>query len=676
MARKRKYRDPREYSVQDVTKGQGDNDCEDYHVSCLPWSSLDSRIECEKQGALDGTLVLRDYFSLSPAVQLSIKHQTYNISLEVFTNPGDGEFVLFTRPESINPSSAASIGRDLDQDNSNNDYLLSDEAKEYKRVILTANREYIIATQIHMQPQRLPAYTSTELAHFMYDEVKFTRRRRVKGLVGIDRDHAEAMAKFGFIPVKNVGSSSCGSGSSDTGGEEELPRLSGYFTRDGIISEAEREKCEAELVEKYGLKPYDDKPVGQPRVEKKSLNFEEYILAHGLDAPEVKRFFNDRLKLEGGFWEHELERLETLEKRMRGEEVTLKGWDKASSSRSSASTGESSGSGSSLYPPPLFTEQRPMSMHEYARKIAKQRQKPLEWGCATPVQSPTPAETCVPVTRQTNLDLPVPRFSTAMGLQQLSKNGLRVEARAEYIWKQAFGNFLGYGIRNPYKQAYPAAVTPVRSQATARVNQESPNESNLSGEEIFIYRNVKPSSNPIRQILKLPGGVQMDITDVNPLNPPSYNYTQMWLKKRADEDGALDDLEEDSKQCDEGSAIPDMEDVKKHIENATQNPEQDIKQRDRHRRTKLRPDESWIKPISDDDDDAYGELLHTMASQVARASKDQLKNLNNLINRNLAALQNVNEREGMTGDGEWGSADYGSGVYGYEDTYPGGVQRS
>lgn len=559
VARKRKDRDPREYSAQALSRGQEENDREDYHVSCLPWLALESRVECERQGVLDGSIVLSDYFSLSPAVQLFIKQQTYLESLEVFTNPAEGPSALFHAPPSICPSSAPSLGKPQDHDHSlDDDAFLSEDTREHKALILAENRHHVMMTQIYMLPQRLPEVSQTDIARFMYDEVNISRRRRRgKNRTKVD-PRSDIMVQNGFAEdSEGLGTVQQYIPRGDSQDGDEGLTLSEFLDRDCMIGEAETKNWQKELAEKYGLKPRTYEPIGVPRVKKKVLNFQEYILAHGLHAPEVKHFFNERLKLEGGFWEHELERMQALEKRVRGEkEIPSKGWDKVSSDGSITGSDDSYETDSPIRPPPGVM-QRPMSLHEYARRVIKYGKQPMEWGIITPASSPSRTTRSTPPRRQaTNISK---FYMSAKGGVQAPdhfESDYTEELETSHGTEHSFGSI---------SSCTPAPTLSVLSADGSQVGGRtfSPTapatlshiSTSLSGRDTLIYP-VVGCNNGARKILSLPSGVQMDITNLNPGNPPSYNYTQTWLQQRASSDTRALQSQQSIKEHDAKMRLP------------------------------------------------------------------------------------------------------------------------
>lgn len=536
VARKRKDRDPREYSAQALGRGQEENDREDYHVSCLPWLALESRVECERQGVLDGAIVLSDYFSLSPAVQLFIKQQTYLESLEVFTNPAEGPSALFPVPPSICPSSAPSLGKPQDHDQSlDDDALLSEDTREYKALILAANRHHVMLTQIYMLPQRLPDVSQTDIARFMYDEVNISRRRlRGKNRTKVD-PRSDIMAQNGFFEHSEEPGTIEQYAPADSQDGDEGLTLGQFLDRECMIGEAEENSWQQELAEKYGLKPRAYELMGASRVKKKVLNFQEYVLAQGIHAPEVKHFFNERLKLEGGFWDHELERIQALEKRVRGEkEIQSKGWDKVSSDGFITSSDDSYETDSPIRPPPGVM-QRPMSLHEYARRVIKHGKQPMEWGIITPMPSPSRTARSTPPRKQA---AGIPNFyMSARGTTQTS--GHFESDYTQELDESSEGTDHSF---DSVSSCAPASTISVLSADGSQVGGRTfsatataiPSHISTSppGRDNLLYP-VPGCNNGARKILSLPSGVQMDITNVNPGNPPSYNYTQEWLQQRA-----------------------------------------------------------------------------------------------------------------------------------------------
>lgn len=533
VARKRKYRDPREYTAQALSQGQEENDREDFHVSCLPWLALESRVECERQGVLDGAIVLNDYFSMSPAVQLFIRQQTYLESLEVFTNPAEGPSAFFPAPPSIRPGSAISLGKPADYDYSLGDEdILSEEARRYKALIISANRNHIMLTQIYMLPQRLPEIPQSEMARFMYDEVNITRRRRRgKNRTKVD-PRSEIMIKYGFVEhSESLGAKRKYTPPNSEDGDEG-PTLGRFL--DSRAGKVEDKGWREELFEKYGIRSRNYGLVGAPRVKRKALNFQEYILAHGLDAPEVKRFFDERLKLEGGFWEHELERIKALGKRVRGEEViSSKGWDKVSSNGSITSSNDSYETDSPIRPPPGVM-QRPMSLHEYARRVDKYGKQPMEWGTISPVESPSRTAKSTPCRKQ------APNISN---FYMSARGTVQTPNRPESDYIQERDDETGHKIKHSFDSMsshVPGSTLSVVSADGSQVGERTfsvniaPSyiSTSLSGGDTLLYP-MPTSGVGARKILSLPSGVQMDITNVNPRNPPSYNYTQEWLQQRA-----------------------------------------------------------------------------------------------------------------------------------------------
>lgn len=525
VARKREYRDPSEYSVQPLIEGQEDNDKEDFQVSCLSWSALESRVECEKRGVLDPMIVLRDYFSSSLAVQIYIKQQTYLQTLEVFGNQGEGPSAFFTPPQSVCPSAAVSLSDYSIHDSSHGDEDLTEEARACKDAILSANRYYIIQTQKNMPPRPLPSYSQADLAPFMYDDVKITPKRRGKDRVIYAPAPSKSMAKLGSSSARiSVEAKSYSSADSQNDDEVDLGE---YIDRNRIDHEIEMKSFQEELVTKYGMKPHIEKPVGIRTVEKR-LNFEEYISAHGLDAPEVKRFFDDRLKLEGGFWQHELERMEALERRVRGEETTSdKGWDRvssdgsASSSESSESSEDSSGVDS---PSPLlpYYGKGPISLHEYAQRISENRNIPLKWDYPAPVEHIQENGDGVDLHESAvnhGIQYPrdsVPLWGVASTLSAVSTDGSQ------------------FGQRN-----FPATYGP-RTAPTLPLEREA---------NLHPMFSDQMSANGMR-ILDLTYGSRIDITNMNPRSPPPpydhTEYTLYWLRQRAlGNAGVLQDWEED-----------------------------------------------------------------------------------------------------------------------------------
>lgn len=608
VARKRKDRDPREYTAQALSRGQEENDREDYHVSCLPWLALESRVECERQGVLDGAIVLSDYFSLSPAVQLFIKQQTYLESLEVFTNPAEGPSALFPHPPSICPSSAPSLGRPLDQDQSvDDDEFLSEDTREYKALLLAANRHHVMLTQIYMLPQRLPEVSQTDIACFMYDEVNIShRRRRGKNRTKVD-PRSEIIAKYGFVehPEGSGAMQQYTPGDSQDG--DEGPTLGQFLDRGCVVGVVEETNWQDELVEKYGLKPRAYESMGAPTARKKTLNFQEYILAHGLGASEVKHFFDERLKLEGGFWEHELERIKALERRVRGEkEISRKGWDKVSSDGSVTSSDDSYETDSPIRPPPGVM-QRPMSLHEYARRVINHGKQPMEWGIITPVESPS----------RTPARKPPPEISSfymsARGIAQASDH-----FGSDYI--QEFDET--HGIQHSFdsvSSCAPASTLSVVSADGSQVGERtfsttatatpSHISTSLSGRDILLYPSPI-ANNGARKILSLPSGVQMDITNVNPHNPPSYNYTQKWLQQRASGDTRALRIQQKNKE----------HDTQQHMTSG-------------HfpRDTRGTADNPLYQPIP-------------FKMRQANPLKENIANIHDLVDRTMAAYSSIDER--------------------------------
>lgn len=562
VARKRKDRDPREYSVEALANGQNENDREDYQVSCLPWTALDSRVEYERQGVLDGAIVLSDYFSLSPAVQLFIKQQTYLEALEVFTNPAEGPSALFTPPESINPGSAPSLDKELDHSQSPSDEHLPDEVRAYKAAILAENRSYIIRTQVHILPQRLPRFSRAELAHFMYDEVNIVDRRRrererEREPIKFSPSRSEIMAKFGFESGVGKSRTRTYTPANSQDGDEGLT-LGEYLDRNSVLYEVGTKAWQDELAEKYGIKPKAYMPAGPLRVEK-TKNFQEYIQAYGLNASEVKHFFNERLKLEGGFWKHELGRMEALEKRVRGEPIPTPVWDQvAFDSGSITSSDDSYETDSPIHPPHGFM-QRPMSLHEYARRVSKQVKEPLEWGYIAPAE--LPKDPTSPRGQEAHVQNPnAPRSSMpSRSIIQTPKQS-RVSYSKEHDGKVDFRR----ATMNPETQqhfgpipnlvAVPTGGSPAGTKSLLATYPQSTSSTVRSGKEFRLYPMVSdPMSNGTRKILVLPTGVQVDITNVNPRNPASYNYTQMWLQQRASDNmkalrGLQENEQHDAKQ--------------------------------------------------------------------------------------------------------------------------------
>lgn len=609
VARKRKDRDPREYSAQALARGQEENDREDYHVSCLPWLALESRVECERQGVLDGAIVLSDYFSLSPAIQLFIKQQTYIESLEVFTNPAEGPSALFPSPPSICPSSAPSLGKPLDHNQFlDEDEFLSEDTREYKALLLAANRHHIMLTQIYMLPQRLPDVSQTDIACFMYDEVNISRcRRRGKNRTKVD-PRSEIIAKYGFVEHPEEPGNMQQYAPEDSQYGDEGPTLGQFLDRGCMVGEVEEIFWQEELVEKYGLKPRAYESVGTPRVRKKKLNFQEYILAHGLGAPEVKRFFDERLKLEGGFWEHELERIKVLEKRVRGEkEISSKGWDKVSSGGSMTSSDDSYETDSPIRPPPGVM-QRPMSLHEYARRVTNHGKQPMEWGIITPVESPSRTARSTPSRKQ------APNLSKFY----MSTRGV-TQAPDHYI--QDFDE-TQHGIQHSFESVSscaPASTLSVVSADGSQVGERkfsatatatpSHISTSPSGRDILLYPSPI-TNNGARKILSLPSGAQMDITNVNPRNPPSYNYTQKWLQQRASSDTR---------------SLRDQQTNKQH----------DTQQRMSSgyllSNTKGRTDDPLCRPIP-------------FKIRQETSLKENIVNIHDLVDRTMAAYSSIDER--------------------------------
>lgn len=550
-ARKRRGRDPREYSQQKYILGLEDNDREDYHVACRPWSSVDIRLEIKKQGVLDGKLVLTDYYTISPAIQLYVTQKTYLEATEIFENYARVGMVYFPRPESIGPLS--SISKDEEQHApSSSDSHLSSECKKIKFDMISRNRTHIFETQVKNAQEPLPIVTSEELAPFMCDDVDSDASDNDEDsdcgeealfMNGMDCDQVQLVEKFGFgsrPQRRRRRKTKAEKQRKPTKIETEVTdglTLAECLDRNPLATPVENPAWKTELVVKFGFKQHTQNSGSPNAVVTKSKNYEEYMHENDHNSPKIKRFFDERLKLEGGFWQMELDRLEALESRVRGDEerkrqrysnTPSQPWDQVSAGSGvtpenchSGETYNSSDSEPELFrviaPPPGFGDM-PMSMHAYAQRVAKHEQMTMvrKSNHFLPQNKPC-EETSIyrELEEKDEIKLSMLPPSHQEQRQQLESYSAGEFARLceEYVQhEKAVSDLLG---SDTYDEPYPSA------------------------DNRFYCRSgpgLRKKASDSRKILSLPNGQRLDITKVNPQNPPSYNYAQQWLQERATPD--------------------------------------------------------------------------------------------------------------------------------------------
>ncbi|KAI5845638.1 hypothetical protein DFP73DRAFT_624276 [Morchella snyderi] len=550
-ARKRRGRDPREYSQQKYILGLEDNDREDYHVACRPWSSADIRLEIKKQGVLDGKLVLTDYYTISPAIQLYVTQKTYLEATEIFENYAHIGLVHFPRPDSIGPLSSISRDEEQRSPNPRSDRHLSSECKKIKFDMISLNRTHIFETHVKNAQEPLPAVTSEELAPFMCDDVDSDASDNNEDsncgeeaplLDNMDPDQAQLVEKFGFghRPQRGRRKIKTEKQRKPTNFETEATdglTLAECLDRNPLATPVENPAWKTELVVKFGFKQHTQDPESPKAVVKKGKNYEEYMHENDHNSPEIQHFFDERLKLEGRFWQMELDRLEALESRVRGDEerkhqrysnTPSQPWDQVSAgSRAtpenchSGETYNSSDSEPELFrviaPPPGFGDM-PMSMHAYAQKVAKHEQITMvKQSNHFPPPNKPAKETSIyrELTEKDEIKLSMLPPSHQEQRQQLESysTGEFARLRKEYIQhEKAVSDLLG-------SDTYDA---PYHSTDNRSYRRSSPG--------------LRKKGSDSQKVLSLPNGQRLDITKVNPQNPPSYNYAQQWLQERATPD--------------------------------------------------------------------------------------------------------------------------------------------